>query len=224
MTRSNVRRLVAPVLVAFLAMGTTGCRIMPGTTYTGDGTYYGGDGSGNCSFPAGITMYAAMNDLDYEGARVCGGYVRATGPDGTVTVKIVDRCPECQPGDIDFSPEAFAQIADPIDGRVPISWELVSGAAIGNLAYELKDGSNQWWLAIQPRNHRNIVTSLEILVGGTWQAVPRESYNYFVLSSGAGTGPFTVRATDVHGEQIVTSGITLSPGVVQPTSSQFAAH
>ncbi len=219
------RRLVAATVVAAAALA--GCRIVPGTTYTGEGTFYFGDGSGNCSYDAGNAgvLYAAMNEADCENSLICGGYVRATGPDGTVTVKIVDRCPECAPGDIDFSPEAFDLIADPVDGRVPISWELVSGGAIGNVGYRVKDGSSQWWLAIQPLTHRNLVSTLEVKAAdGSWVALERQQYNYFVAPSGMGVGPFTIRVTDNWGEQLVHTGITLSPGQVQSTSTQFASH
>jgi expansin (peptidoglycan-binding protein) len=204
----------------------SGCRIVPNHTYTGEGTFYHGDGAGNCSFEATGTssLFAAMNEYDYENAAICGGFVRAKGPLGTVTVKIVDRCPECAPGDIDFSPTAFARIANPIDGRVPISWELVSGGSIGNITYKVKDGSSQWWIGFRVDNHRNLVTALEVQVGSTWQALQRQQYNYFLAPSGLGVGPFTIRVTDNHGEQKVSSGITLSPEVVQPTTVQFAAH
>jgi expansin len=208
---------------AVLASVATACRVLPGTTYTGEGTYYTGGSFGNCSFEQDVgVLYAAMNEADYEAARICGAFVRATGPDGTVTVQVVDRCPECAPGDIDFSPAAFDRIADPVDGRVPISWHLVSPATMGNVQYRVKEGSSQWWLAIQPRRHRNLVTKLEVQVDGAWVALPRQPYNYFVASSGLGPGPFTVRLTDVHGEKLVHSGITLSPEAVQTTSSQFA--
>jgi expansin (peptidoglycan-binding protein) len=205
---------------------TAGCQITPGTTYQGDGTYYQGDGSGNCGFPAGATvLYAAMNETDYENSRTCGAYVEATGPKGTVTVEIVDRCPECASGDLDFSPQAFGHIADLPDGRVPISWKVVSApAAVGPIQIVVKDGSNPWWIAFQVRQHANIVTSLEVQVGGQWQALERQQYNYFLASSGLGSGPFTIRLTDVYGQQLVQSGITLSPTVVQPTSLQFSRH
>ena len=42
---------------------------------------------------------------------------------------------------------------------------------------------------------------------------------------GFGVSPQPERGqADVHGEQLVHSGITLSPTTVQDTSSQFAAH
>jgi expansin (peptidoglycan-binding protein) len=204
-------------------------RIRPGVVYTGQGTsYILGDGVGNCLYEGSAMdashAYAALNNADYENARMCGGYVRVTGPRGSTVVKIVDRCPECKAGDIDLSLEAFAAIADPVAGKVPISWQLVSPASIGTLQYEIKNGSSAYWLAIQPRNHRNPVVALEISVNGAWQPLPREQYNYFLAPNGLGPGPFTIRVTDIYGQQIVSSGITLSPAAVQSTSSQFAQH
>ena len=223
--RHRAPHLVGPLLALVAVVSVLACGVGPGNTYTGDGTFYNGGSGGNCSYaPEPDSMYAAMNAVDYENAHLCGAFVRATGPKGTVTVRIVDQCPECVHGDIDFSPEAFALIAEPAAGRVPISWQIVSGGAIGNVQYVVKDGANQWWFAIQPRNHRNVVNRLEVLIGGTWTDAPRTSYNYFIIESGAGPGPFTVRLTDIYGEVLVTSGIQLAPGVVQPSTSQFAAH
>jgi expansin len=88
--------------------------------------------------------------------------------------------------------------------------------------YTVKEGSNQWWFAIQARRHRHRVTTLEVQVGTRWVALQRQSYNYFVSEAGFGSGPFTIRLTDVHGQQLVHSGIKLAPGEVQTTSSQFA--
>jgi hypothetical protein len=73
--------------------------------------------------------------------------VYVTGPKGVVTVRIVDLCPECKAGHLDLSREAFAQIADLTQGRVPITWQVVSPALAGPIAYHFKDGSNQWWTA-----------------------------------------------------------------------------
>lgn len=222
MSTSRGRRLATVLAAGMLVLAA--CHIQPGTTYTGEGTYYDGDGWGNCSYEDSDAMFAAMNETDYEGSRLCGAYVRATGPDGTVTVKIVDRCPECAPGDLDFSPQAFDLIADLPDGRVPVSWELVSADGIGDVQYRVQEGSSQWWLSIQPRHHANVVTKLEVQSDGGWVPLERQMYNYFVAEQGLGPGPFTIRLTDIWGEQLVHTGIRLDPGVVQTTSSQFAAH
>lgn len=62
-------------------------------TRTGQATYYAEtDGSGNCMFDATPTdlMVAAMNRVAYNRAAMCGAYVEVTGPQGTVTVRVVD--------------------------------------------------------------------------------------------------------------------------------------
>jgi hypothetical protein len=87
-----------------------------GTTYTGNGTFYAATGAGNCSFEASSNrMIGAMNKQDYANSQACGDFLAVTGPSGkTITIKVVDQCPECQPGDIDLSAEAFAKLAAPV--------------------------------------------------------------------------------------------------------------
>jgi len=180
--------------------------------YTGEGTYYDfANGDGACMFgPSPNDMLvAAMNAPDYQNASVCGEYVQVYGPKGQVTVRIVDLCPECKAGDLDFSPQAFAQIADLPQGRVDISWQVISPELNGPIAYHFKDGSNQWWTAVQVRNHRNPVAKLEYLnSSGEWVSVPRTSYNYFVQTKpGMGPGPYTFRVTDAYGNVLTDSSI-----------------
>lgn len=178
---------------------------------SGKATFYAADGSGNCSFPPspGDLMVAAMNELQYDGARACGACVRVSGPKGTIVVRIVDRCPECQEGHIDLSAEAFAKIADPVQGVVPISWHYVACGVSGPIRYHFKDGSSQWWTAIQVRNARYAVATLEVEQNGAFAALPREMYNYFVAAAGLGPGPYRIRVTDVVGHVLEDTGIAL---------------
>ena len=182
------------------------------STHTGEATYYTfADGTGNCMYDATPLdlMLGAMNDPDYGNSEVCGECVELTGPDGTIKIRIVDRCPECLSGDIDLSPEAFSLIAPLSRGRVPISWTLIPCEPTGPIQYHFKDGSNQWWTAVQVRNHRHPVATLEYLTGGgTYVNVNRVQYNYFVQSGGMGPGPYTFRVTDIYGHVLVDSGIT----------------
>jgi expansin (peptidoglycan-binding protein) len=197
-------------------------RIQYGPTYTGDGTFYGATGEGNCLYEASSDrMIGAMNQQDYENSQACGAYLRVTGPNGkSLTIKVVDRCPECQPGDIDLSQEAFAQLAPVSAGRVKVSWQLLSPALSGPVSYKYKDGSSQYWCGIQVRNHRNPVRSLELKVNGAWKSVPRLEYNYFVSADGSGCGS-DIRITDIYGNQLTDTGITISPNAVQPGKAQF---
>jgi expansin (peptidoglycan-binding protein) len=170
-------------------------------------------------------MVAAMNAEEYENAAVCGAYVHVVGPKGAITVRIVDLCPGCQAGHLDLSREAFAEIADLPQGRVPITWQLVSPALDGPVAYHFKDGSNQWWTAVQIRNHRNPVASLEYLDGsGQWVGVPRTAYNYFVQTEpGMGPGPYTFRVTDLYGNVLEDSGIPHVENGTVAGGAQFPA-
>lgn len=197
----------------------------PGSeVHTGEGTYYAADGSGNCSFdpsPENL-MVAAMNQVDYNNAALCGAYVEITGPKGVVVVRIVDRCPECAAGDIDMSPQAFAEIADLPQGRVPISWRIVSPELPGPIVYHFKEGSNQWWSAVQIRNHRNPIATFEYRTSsGTFKDLPRANYNYFIEEKGMGPGPYTFRVTDIYGHVITDSNIPLIIGGDVPGNAQF---
>jgi expansin (peptidoglycan-binding protein) len=166
-------------------------------------------------------MIAAMNHLDYENSQACGAYVQVTGPNGTsLTIKIVDQCPECKPGDLDLSQEAFAALAPLSAGRIKISWHLLSPALNGPVAYKYKDGSSQWWCGIQVSNHRNPVLGLAVKVNGAWRNLPRYDYNYFISTDGTGCGS-DIQVTDIYGNQVVDTGITISPGIVQPGKTQF---
>ncbi|RLB52528.1 MAG: hypothetical protein DRJ42_14645 [Deltaproteobacteria bacterium] len=194
---------------------------------SGEGTYYDfADGTGNCSFPAtpDDLMVGAMNHTDYAASAACGACAAITGPTGSVTVRIVDRCPECPAGDIDLSPEAFSRIAELSAGRVPISWTLVPCEVTGPVVYHFKDGSNPWWTAVQIRNHRHAVTHFEYLAeDGSYVDVPRVDYNYFVKDDGMGEGPFTFRITDVHGSVISDTDIPLLDDADAPGTVQFPA-
>lgn len=97
-----------------------------GPEYTGEATYYDADGTGACGFPASNDfMVAAINDEQYSKAN-CGKCVEVTGPNGTVVVRIVDKCPGCDSGDLDLSQTAFSKIAKLSAGRVKITWHFVA--------------------------------------------------------------------------------------------------
>ncbi len=195
--------------------------------HSGKATYYDATGAGACMFDASPNdlMVAAMNAEEYNNASYCGAYVHVTGPKGEVTVRIVDLCPECKAGHLDLSQEAFAKIADLYLGVVPITWQVVSPEISGPIAYHFKDGSNEWWTAVQIRNHRNPIRTLEYRNGsGVWVQVPRVSYNYFVQTEpGMGIGPYSFRVTDWYGNVLTDSGIPhVENGTVNGTK-QFPA-
>jgi expansin (peptidoglycan-binding protein) len=166
-------------------------------------------------------MVGAMNHTDYANSAICGAYVELTGPNGTIVIRIVDQCPECPAGNIDLSPLAFSKIAELDKGRVPITWRVISPDISGPIRYRFKEGSSQWWTAVQIRNHRNPIAKFEYLKSGQFTAVPREDYNYFVESSGMGPGPYTFRVTDSYGNVLTDSGIALNVAGEVAGAAQF---
>ncbi|WP_338699996.1 expansin EXLX1 family cellulose-binding protein [Streptomyces sp. Q6] len=202
-------------------------RIRPGATYNGVATFYdAGDGDGACTYgPAGTTMTAAMNTADYETSKACGAYVRVRAASGaTITVRITNECPApCAPGQLDLSAEAFARLAAPVKGQIPITWSLVSPPRSQAIAIRYKTGSSRNWCGIQALDHRNPLARLELRTSSGWRGLPRTEYNYFLAEDGNGCGA-AIRLTDIYGEQVTVTGIALSPDTVQRTGAQFAAH
>ena len=171
-----------------------------GEQRSGEATYYAATGAGACMFDASPDdlMVAALNAPDWSGSAWCGACARVNGPMGTITVRIVDLCPECQSGDLDLSPEAFEQIAPIEQGRVGIDWTFVSCNVVGAVQYRYKDGTNPWWTAVQVLNHALPIASLEWSADGSkFHPAERQDYNYFLDASGFGENPVTVRISAV---------------------------
>lgn len=205
---------------------TTGtARPAAGAAVRGKATHYGPAATGgNCSYPtvpANKLTVAAGPDL-YAASGGCGGYLQVTAGKKTITVKIDNQCPECKPGHLDLTDEAFARLAPLGKGVVPISYRIVTDPKVsGGLAFVVKSGSSRYWLGLLVDNTGNRVRSLEVQVGGRYRKLARTDYNYWLAPDGAGPGPFTVRVTDVTGHRAVATGIRLSPGAVQKTAARL---
>jgi expansin len=184
-------------------------------------THYVLTGLPNCGYsPPADGLYAALPAPEYAGAADCGGYLEVSGPDGSVRVKVIDQCPECAAGHIDLSETAFARLAPLSAGLVNVSYTPLADPALpGPVSVEVKQGSSQYWLALLADNTGNPLTGVQVETSSGWLSLARASYNYWIAASGAGQGPFTVRLTDAQGHQVTVSGITLSPGAVQPTGT-----
>ncbi|MFF4048800.1 expansin EXLX1 family cellulose-binding protein [Streptomyces chartreusis] len=202
-------------------------RIRPGVDYKGTATFYdAGDGDGACLFgPTDDVMTAAMNTTDYETSKACGAYVQVRAASGaTVTVRITNECPlPCAPGQLDLSAQAFARLAAPVTGQIPITWRLLSPAVSEKISVRYKTGSSRYWCEIQAVGHRNPLARLEVRTAGGWQRLTRTEYNYFLSEQGTGCGA-AIRLTDIYGETLTVDGLAIRPDVAQPTGVQFAAH
>lgn len=174
----------------------------------GIATYYDADGASawNCGFDVGEGSIdvVALNDPAYAESAACGGCILVTGPKGSVTVRVVDRCPECEEHHLDLSEQAFAKIAEPRDGRVAITYQGTTCEVTGNVAFRFKEGSSQWWTAVQIRNHKLPIAKVEYAKDGSFVAMSRAQYNYFIEADGVGEQPagLTLRVTAVDGQVI----------------------
>ncbi|WP_433495177.1 expansin EXLX1 family cellulose-binding protein [Micromonospora sp. CA-248089] len=196
-----------------------------GATRSGKATFYDSKGAGgNCSRPAAPAdrMYVALGPSEYASGASCGGYLDVTGPRGTVRVLVMDQCPECAPGHLDLSAKAFARIADPVQGVVKVSYRAVVNPPLaGPLTFRMKEGSSQWWFAVLVGDHGNPLRAVEVRQNGSWRAAQRQDYNYWLIESGAGPGPYEIRVTDVYGHRVTASGIRMLPGQVQRSTTRM---
>jgi expansin len=208
------RALSQPAFSLSALTGTAG-------SVSGTATHYVLTGLPNCSYPSPPSddLFVALSPSEYDGAAACGGYLTVTGPDGSVTVQVVDQCPDCATGHIDLSEPAFAKLAPLGAGLINVSYQyLVDPAVPGPITMEVKSGSSQYWLALLADNTGNPRASVQVeTAAGGWMSLVRASYNYWIAQSGAGAGPFTVRLTDTEGHQVTVHDIGLDPGAVQST-------
>jgi expansin len=203
------------------ASGTASSRARLGPAVGGQATHYGPAGpGGNCMFPsltAEQYTVAVGPDLYARGA-ACGGYLAVTSAGRTVRVKIDNQCPECGPGHIDLSDEAFAALAPLVRGIIPITYRVVTNPPLTRgLSFVVKSGSSRYWLALLVDGAGNRLRSVDVRAGARWQLLARSDYGHWIANSGAGPGPFTVRVTDVVGHRAIVDGIQLRPGAVQQT-------
>ncbi|MFG1874158.1 expansin EXLX1 family cellulose-binding protein [Sphaerisporangium sp. NPDC049003] len=179
---------------------------------------------GDCSLGGALLgdLVAAVSAEQYAGSAACGAYLDVTGPGGTVRVQVVDECVSCAPGELDLSRPAFARVAGTELGVTRVSYHTVHNPEVPRpVAFRLKQGSSSRWLAIQAIDHGNPLQRLEVLRDGRWQALTRDFDNYWVADHGIGTGPYTVRITDVYGQRVTATGIRLVPRGVQRTTRRL---
>ena len=173
-----------------------------GKPQRGRATFYDAKDVGACGLEPGADerLLAAVSRPQYERSATCGACAEVEGPQGTVRVRIVDLCSSCKAGDLDLSREAFAKVAPLHAGRIAVHWRLVSCEVEGPLRYRFKEGSTQWWAALQVRNHRVPIEKMEWWKEGVWVELKRQPYNYFVTPSAMGKGPVRLRVTSTDGQ------------------------
>ncbi|OYD69954.1 rare lipoprotein A (RlpA)-like double-psi beta-barrel protein [Rhodococcus sp. OK302] len=119
-----------PTLLEILAdastgsAGSTGDTPVDTKTYSGDATYFNA-GLGSCGGMSANTDYVVAISASIWTRALCGKRIMAMSGMRSVTVTIVDTCPGCAAGDLDFSPAAFKKLGNLSDGRIPITWHFI---------------------------------------------------------------------------------------------------
>ncbi|GAB1527654.1 hypothetical protein RhiTH_010842 [Rhizoctonia solani] len=192
-------------------------------------TTYGGNWPGGmCSFsdyPHVGLNGVALGGAQWFGAAGCGACIKITGASGSVTAMVNDQCPECNNNHLDLD-EAYAAKVDAnfrAKGIFDIKWEFVPCTVSGNLQFKNKEGTSQWYFAMQVRNSRLPIDTLEVSTnnGASWTKVNREPYNFFTAYSGLGE-VVDVRVTSTTGQQIIQKGIKVSSGSIVQGTQQFS--
>lgn len=119
-----------PALFDLLAGASTGSTGSAGDTpddaktHSGDATYFH-PGLGSCGGRSADTDYVVAISARIWTRALCGKQILASSGPRSVTVTIVDTCPGCAAGDLDFSPAAFKKLGNLSDGRIPVTWKFI---------------------------------------------------------------------------------------------------
>lgn len=213
-----------PALAGSPAAVLPGVPFDPAAARSGESTAYV-YGGGNCSLdplPAGV-LHLAINAADYHGSLMCGAYLRVTGSNGSFTALVVDQCPECPRGNLDFTQPSLIALEGTSDGRHPVSWRMISPPLSGPIAYRFQ-GSNPYYIKVQVRNHRNPIFRVELRnADGSYTPLQRVSDNFFVRNGTPNLSAVSLRVTDIFGNQLTDSNIPIVNDVDMPGAAQLPA-
>ncbi|ETV84656.1 hypothetical protein H257_03798 [Aphanomyces astaci] len=208
--------------VALLAVG-----LAPTDGFSGDVTAYSDKWQGgNCGFNSvggdGQSYFAALNAPQWGNKMQCGRCARvacvspACASRPAIIVAITDQCPECKTGDLDLSIQSFKALTGHDPARYKIDWQFVECPVEfvkGSLEFDVKEGSNAFWWALQPRNFAQPIRSVELKAQGRdWVTLVDPTTNgidaFFFLDQDKGGlpgGPCQIRTTSTSGEVLVES-------------------
>jgi expansin (peptidoglycan-binding protein) len=196
----------------------------------GDATFYGGNVAGGmCSFtgytiPSGL-FGTALSDSNWSGGANCGACVSVTGPSGNkITAMVVDQCPGCGSNHLDLFPDAFAKLAYPSKGVIPVSWDIVPCGIKTPIVLKNKSGTSKYWFSMQVMNSNVPVSKLEVSTdgGNSWKSTTRKDYNFFENPSGFGTDSVDVKVTSTSGSSIIVKGVSIAASSTKTAASNFS--
>ncbi|MEU7632428.1 expansin EXLX1 family cellulose-binding protein [Nocardia sp. NPDC049220] len=205
-----------PSRVPLLASTFVPRTLPPSSTVTGAARYYTLGRRVACSFSglASDGFYAALSTVAYGRADLCGASLEVQGPRGTVRAVVVDRCPGCTTEQLVLNAAAFEEVADPRAGVAEVRYRVVRDPQpMPELTYQVKPDSSASRFGILFGGTGNALSEVAVrpVGGGPWRELTRGMDNYWSLSD-AGSGPFGAQLTDVYGNRVEISGVTMGPG------------
>lgn len=107
---------------------------------------------------------------------------------------------------IDVSPDAWTILNSGEDPR-SMTWQFTKCPDTGNIMYEFKPGTHEWWSAFWVRNARLPIKSVEVKgAGHDFGGTTLDGDGSRVDAAGGfGKGAFTIRVTSVDGQVITDS-------------------
>ncbi|KAI1428281.1 carbohydrate-binding module family 63 protein [Xylaria sp. FL1777] len=207
---------------------STAVPVVQSTAVTGKSTFYGGNlNGGTCSFttytlPSGI-YGTAFSGSAWDSAEHCGACLEVTANGKSITVMIVDECPECDEGHLDLFQNAFQVLSPSSTDILSTSYTFVECPISSPLILHNKSGTSAYWFSMQVVNANEAVSKLEVSTdgGSTWKSTTRQNYNFFENSSGFGTDTVTVRVTSESGSTVVVKNVSVASDSQVTAGSNF---
>jgi expansin (peptidoglycan-binding protein) len=201
--------------------------------YQGRATFYDATATkGNAGYDIPesneLEKITSINSVQWNGSEASGAFLEVSGPkqrDGAdpIIVQVIDQLPERADG-LDLSEQAFAKVADPVDGVVNVDYQLVGPPDDYLTAYGYKIGegivvegipeTNPYYAAVRLNNHRYPIESVDLITDDDKTiGLDRESDNRFVLNGNYPLyGAQDLRVTDIFGQQVTLDDVNITNG------------
>jgi hypothetical protein len=205
--------------------------------YTGEGTEYSGDITSEesaefaCGYPYvnswAQQYFVALNAPQWEEGTNCGRCVKVSCVDPRcegqpdIVAHVIDKCPECKYGDLDFGLTAWTDITGMTPDRVQIAWNWTSchRQIDGNIQFNVKDGTNRYWQAFFFSNVR--YRPQTVTLNGS--PLKQSSTNFWVHDDEMPEAPYTFTLTNYGGSSVTFEVDDILEGG-QEVDAQFKAY
>ena len=194
-----------------------------GSTVNGQVTFYDGYDAGSVAYYApeienGWYKCAVSENKLSEFPPQSAAEITCNGT--TIRVLVTDLCPNSENSHwtsqsdyyFDLGKNAFAALEDTVKGHINVSITKIAYQTTKNIKFQVKDGTNQWWLAGRFYNMHYPLVKVEYSNGGDFKEMEKLDGNknnwWKVQDSGGGLmSNVTFRLTDVYGNVVTTNKI-----------------